>query len=51
MTYPNYNTNGTKIETLGLNQSEIDVSNLSAGVYLVKIYSKNAVETKRLIKQ
>ncbi|MGJ8550249.1 endonuclease [Winogradskyella wichelsiae] len=40
-----------KVQSISSNQSKLNISGLSQGVYLVKLNSENGTETKRLIKQ
>ncbi len=45
-----YNLSGT-LQTTNLNKNALDISNLSKGIYFVKVYSENGVVTQKFIKQ
>ena len=48
-----YNLLGQQVivKSLNTNESGIDVSNLTSGTYLVKVYAENAVKTLKVIKE
>ena len=48
-----YNLLGQKVNanSVGANQGQVDMSNLSNGVYLVKVFSNNQSKTIRVIKE
>jgi hypothetical protein len=45
-----YSFIGKKVKEVHSDFKEINMNNLSIGVYLVKIYSENGFENKKLIK-
>lgn len=40
-----------KVQTISSNQSKLNISELSKGIYLVRLKSENGIQTKKLIKQ
>lgn len=36
-------------ENISSNKAEININNLSSGVYFVKIYTENSISTQKLI--
>lgn len=46
-----YNVIGRKIDTLLFNNNEVDVSDLTPGIYLLKIHSEGSIGAKKFIKE
>ena len=46
-----FNMNGSLVKTLNNNVNSIDLTHLNRGIYLVKVYTKHGIITKKIIKK